>query len=196
MRRASIFSVTLTRRGWSLVGAAVGLVVGSFLLGTIEMLILGVAAIALLGDGGVVAGGEARARSRGAAAGEARSAPGGVRRPHRPLGGEPGHHAHPLLVATDWFDEGRRAARFLVPPLSPARPPRAAYRVPTRRRGRYHVGPLSLSASDPFGLARRILPSVGDSDVLVRPHIDDVVAPVAVGSRSRARATCRRRARW
>ena len=48
MRRAPIFSVTLTRRGWSLVGAALGLVVGSFLLGTVEMLILGVSAIALL----------------------------------------------------------------------------------------------------------------------------------------------------
>ena len=48
MRPASIVPVTLTRRGWSLVGAAVGLVVGSFLLGTVEMLILGVSAIALL----------------------------------------------------------------------------------------------------------------------------------------------------
>ena len=42
----------------------------------------------------------------------------------------------PLLVATDWFDEGRRAARFLVPPLSEGATARAAYRVPTRRRGR------------------------------------------------------------
>ena len=40
--------VTLTRRGWSLLGAALGLVAGSFLLGTIEMLVLGLAAIALL----------------------------------------------------------------------------------------------------------------------------------------------------
>ena len=70
-----------------------------------------------------------------------------------------------------------------MPPLSAGATARAAYRVPTRRRGRYRVGPLSLSASDPFGLARRVLPSVGDSDVLVRPRIDDIVAPVAVGSR-------------
>ena len=183
MRRASIFSVTLTRRGWSLVGAALGLVVGSFLLGTIEMLILGVSAIALLAT---VAWWLA-----------ARHAPDlAVQRRVKPdrlhvgsdgridlwvenLGSTPS----PLLVATDWFDEGRRAARFLVPPLSAGATARAAYRVPTRRRGRYRVGPLSLSASDPFGLARRVLPSVGDSDVLVRPHIDDIVAPVAVGSR-------------
>ena len=61
MRRTSIFSVTLTRRGWSLVGAALGLVVGSFLLGTIEMLILGVSAIALLAAV-VVAGSRCGAR--------------------------------------------------------------------------------------------------------------------------------------
>ena len=184
MRRASIFSVTLTRRGWSLVGAALGLVVGSFLLGTIEMLILGVSAIALLAARVVVARGEARPRPRGATAREARSAPRGLGRPDRPLGREPGATTpSPLLVATDWFDEGRRAARFLVPPLAAGATARAAYRVPTRRRGRYRVGPLSLSATDPFGLARRVLPSVADSDVLVRPRVDDIVAPVAVGSR-------------
>ncbi len=58
-----------------------------------------------------------------------------------------------------------------------------AYRVPTRRRGRYRVGPLAISASDPFGLARRDVPSVADSEVLVRPRVYDIVAPVAVGSR-------------
>ena len=40
-----------------------------------------------------------------------------------------GTRATPLLAATDWFDEGRRAARFLVPPLAAgatARAPRTA----------------------------------------------------------------------
>ena len=53
-----------------------------------------------------------------------------------------GTRATPLLAATDWFDEGRRAARFLVPPLAAGATARAAYRIPTRRRGRYRVGPL------------------------------------------------------
>ena len=61
----------------------------------------------------------------------------------------------PLLTATDEFDEGRRAARFVVPPLAPGAIARAAYRIPTRRRGRYQVGPLVVRASDPFGLVTR-----------------------------------------
>jgi len=175
--------VTLTRRGWSLFGAALGLVAGSFLLGTIEMLALGLAAIALLAG---VAGWLLLAH-RPDLEFQRRVTPDRLQ-----VGADGridlrvenrGTRATPLLVATDWFDEGRRAARFLVPPLAPDTVARAAYRVPTRRRGRYRVGPLAVSATDAFGLARRLLPSVPDHEVLVRPRVHDIVAPVAVGSR-------------
>jgi uncharacterized protein (DUF58 family) len=176
-------TVTLTRRGWSLVGAAVGLVIGSFLLGTIEMLVLGVSALVLLLAVLVWL--------------VFRRAPDlAVQRRVRPdrlqVGADGridlrienrGRQPTPLLVATDWFDEGRRAARFLVPPLASGAAARAAYAIPTRRRGRYRVGPLALAASDPFGLARRGVPSVPDSEVLIRPRVYEIVAPVAVGSR-------------
>src|SRR5262245_50582351 len=176
-------TVTLTRRGWSLVGAAAGLVVGSFLLGTIEMLVLGVSALVLLlavlvwlafrrAPDILV---QRRVRPDRLQVG----ADGRIDLRVENLGPQP----TPLLVATDWFDEGRRAARFLVPPLVGAAAARAAYAIPTRRRGRYRVGPLALAASDPFGLARRAVPSVPDSEVLVRPRVHEIVAPVAVGSR-------------
>ena len=42
---------------------------------------------------------------------------------------------------------------------------------------------MAVSATDAFGLARRVVPSVADSEVLVRPRVYDIVAPVAVGSR-------------
>ena len=35
------------------------------------------------------------------------------------------------MHATDWFDEGRHAARFLVPSALGRRDRRAAYRIPT-----------------------------------------------------------------
>jgi uncharacterized protein (DUF58 family) len=174
---------TLTRRGWSLTGAACGLVIGSFLLGTIEMLIVGLAAMAL------VVGAAAWLRFR---------APLDLavsRRVHpdRLHVGSEGRidllvenldaRATPVLSATDWFDEGRRAARFLVPPLTPGGVGRAAYRIPTRRRGRYRVGPLSIAISDPFGVARRTEPSPGEAELVVRPRVHDIVAPVAVGGR-------------
>ncbi len=137
--------VTLTRRGWSLTGAALGLAVGSFLLGALEMLVVGVAALALLGA--VVLWLRFGARPELAIS----------RRVHPDrlhVGSEGridllvenlGTRATPLLSATDWFDEGRRAARFLVPPLAAGATARAAYRIPTRRRGRYRVGPLSVA---------------------------------------------------
>jgi uncharacterized protein (DUF58 family) len=174
--------VTLTRRGWSLVGAAIGLVVGSFLLGTIEMLVLGVAAFALL----LAALWWLAVRRVPDLVVERR-----VRPERLQVGAEgridlrvenAGTRPTPLLVATDWFDEGRRAARFLVPPLVCGASARAAYRIPTRRRGRYRVGPLALAATDPFGVARRATPTAADSEVLVRPRVHDIVAPVAVGS--------------
>jgi len=94
-----------------------------------------------------------------------------------------GTRTTPLLSATDWFDEGRRAARFLVPPLPAGATARSAYRVPTRRRGRYRVGPLSVSLSDPFGIVRRVVPSAAAAELVVRPRVHEIVAPAAVGTR-------------
>jgi uncharacterized protein (DUF58 family) len=176
-------TVQLTRRGWSLVGASAGLAVGGYLLGSVELLALALAtAVLLLGAACWLAFGA-----------RVDLAPARRTRPQRLQVGAEGRvdltienrsaAATPLLTATDWFDGGRRAARFIVPPLAPGATARAAYRVPTRRRGRYEVGPLVVRASDPFGLVRRTLASVDAVDVLVRPRVHDVVAPVAVGSR-------------
>jgi uncharacterized protein (DUF58 family) len=176
-------TTTLTRRGWSLTGAAFGLVIGSYLLGTIEMLVVGLAALLLV---------------LGAATWLRFQAPLDLavsRRVHPDrlhVGSEGridllvenlGGRSTPLLAATDWFDDGRRAARFLVPPLAAGATARAAYRVPTRRRGRYRVGPLAIAVTDPFGVARRTEPSAGEAELVVRPRVHDILAPVAVGSR-------------
>jgi uncharacterized protein (DUF58 family) len=176
-------TVTLTRRGWSLTGAAIGLVVGSFLLGALEMLVVGIAALALIVA--VLLWLQFRAPPELAISRRVR--------PDRLHVGTEGRidllvenlgtHATPLLAATDWFDEGRRAARFLVPPLAGGATARAAYRIPTRRRGRYTVGPLSVAISDPFGLARRATPGAGAAELVVRPRVHEIVAPVAIGSR-------------
>jgi uncharacterized protein (DUF58 family) len=176
--------ITLTRRGWSLVGAATGLVAGSYLLGTVEMLVLGVSALVLL----------AGVALRLALGRPPRLAIDRRVKPDRLQVGADGRidlrvenvgtSQTALMLATDWFDEGRRAARFIVPPLPPGAHARAAYRIPTRRRGRYRVGPLALSSTDAFGLARRTLDSIRDSEVLVRPRVHDIVSPVVVGRRA------------
>jgi uncharacterized protein (DUF58 family) len=176
-------TTTLTRRGWSLTGAAFGLAIGSYLLGTVEMLVVGLAALALV----LFATAWLRLPPPPSLAVSRRVHPDRLH-----VGSEGridllvenlGTRSTPLLAATDWFDEGRRAARFLVPPLAAGATARAAYRIPTRRRGRYRVGPLSISVTDPFGVARRSEPSAGEAELIVRPRVHDIVAPVAVGSR-------------
>ncbi|MDQ6837961.1 MAG: DUF58 domain-containing protein [Actinomycetota bacterium] len=42
-----------------------------------------------------------------------------------------------------------------LPPLHPAELHTSTYRLPTRRRGIYQVGPLTLAQTDPFGLIAR-----------------------------------------
>jgi uncharacterized protein (DUF58 family) len=89
----------------------------------------------------------------------------------------------PMLAVTDIFDDGRRAARFVLPPLSSDDPARAAYRIPTSRRGRYRIGPLAVAVTDPFGVARRTWTLTSPSEVLVCPRIHDILAPRQAGGR-------------
>lgn len=173
---------TLTRRGWSLSGAAAGLVVAGRLLGTIELAVLAAGIVILLAAGALWT----RTRRFDLFA----------RRTIRPsrlhVGGDGrvdlvivnrSTRATPMLSVTDVFDDGRRAARFVLPPLAPDSTARAAYRIPTSRRGRYLVGPLAVSITDPFGLARRTWALASPDDVLVCPRIHDILAPRQAGGR-------------
>ena len=58
--------------------------------------------------------------------------------------------------------------RGALPPLPPGETAKAAYRLPTNRRGRFRIGPLAVSASDPFGLARRTLNYLTDRHQFIR----------------------------
>ena len=164
----------LTRRGWTLVGAAGGLLVGSRVLGAGPLAGLGLAAAILL-----VAAVIWVTVHRPALTAE-RSV-----RPGRLHVGTEGRvvldgrtaTATPLLALTDRVDDGRRAARFLLPPSPAGAPLRAVYRIPTRRRGRHVVGPLVAALTDPFGLARRTFVVTEATDVVVCPRVHAVVAP-------------------
>lgn len=164
----------LTRRGWTLAGAAAGLVVGSRVLGAGPLAALGIAAAVLL----VFAGIWVSVRRPRLA----------VQRSVRPFrlhaGGEgrvlleiDATTRTPLLTLSDAVDGGRRAARFVVPPQSSGAHLQAAYRVPTARRGLHVVGPLLATVSDPLGLARRSHVVASETGIVVCPHIHDVVAP-------------------
>ena len=85
----------------------------------------------------------------------------------------------PLLTLTDRVDGGARAARFVLAPEPAGTPLRAAYRIPTSRRGRHVIGPLVATVSDPLGVARRSWVVADETDLIVCPRVHDAAAPRA-----------------
>ena len=71
---------------------------------------------------------------------------------------------------------GTRGADLLLAPLTSGQTARAAYRLPTERRGVVEVGPLELTVTDPFGLARTRLTAAGRSRLTVYPVVHRVAA--------------------
>lgn len=85
-----------------------------------------------------------------------------------------GTRRSPVLAARDPFDGGRRWARFLIAPLAPNEAARAAYRLPTERRGIFDLGPMELHLEDPFGLAASSHHAAPATRLTVYPHVDPV----------------------
>jgi uncharacterized protein (DUF58 family) len=82
----------------------------------------------------------------------------------------------PTVSVSDAFDRGRRSARFLLAPLEAGETARAAYRLPTDRRGRFEIGPLRATVSDPFGLASRTRRVLGTEEVIVFPRVHEIMS--------------------
>lgn len=72
----------------------------------------------------------------------------------------PGHRRHPGFTAGDLLDGGRHVVT--VRELPPGATTSMRYQLPTERRGRLTVGPLTLERTDPLGLVRNRL-VVGDT---------------------------------
>jgi uncharacterized protein (DUF58 family) len=177
--------VALTRRGWTLSGAATGLLLAGRLLGALELTILGIITLSLL----LLAWLWVRSRTRVVRVGRT------IRPTRVHVGGDarvdlevddPGSAESSQLLLTDVFDGGRRAARFLVPALKSGQRARAAYRVPTNQRGRYALGPITLTVTDPFGLARRNWAVGAADEVTICPRVHELRPPPGAPGRLRS----------
>ena len=81
----------------------------------------------------------------------------------------------PVVLVRDPFDEGRRQARFLLAPVHPGEVARAAYRLPTEKRGVFTIGPLELEVSDSFGLTSVVNEIAPSTQLTVYPRTDRIV---------------------
>lgn len=100
-----------------------------------------------------------------------------------------GSRSTPPLLARDAFDGGRRWARFAIGPLAPGEIRASSYRLPSNRRGVYHLGPLELQLVDPFGLAHHTLSTAPDTSLTVHPHYEVVPFRAASSHRDDDRRT-------
>ncbi len=165
-----------TGRGGSLLGACTGLFVAGRLLGSPELCVLAVAGIALVALAAVWVARQHPKLSATRDIQPARLRVGADGRVDLVVGNH-ASRAAPLVAVTDIVGDGRRAARFLLPPLLPGQVARAAYRIPTSRRGRHRIGPLGLALADPFGLVQRTS-TIGTVDhVVVCPRVHDILPP-------------------
>ncbi len=141
----------LTRQGWLVTIGSVVLIVSGRLLGVLELFILGASAAALVLFS-MVAVALTRLRLQ-------------VERtvtPPRVYAGSPSRVELSVLndgVRTTpvvrMFDPvtATRGADLLLGPLEPGVTARAAYRLPTEKRGIVRIGPLDVIVTDPFGVA-------------------------------------------
>jgi uncharacterized protein (DUF58 family) len=163
----------LTRQGWLVTLGAVVLIFAGRLLGVLELFILGASAAALVVFSMVAV---ALARLRLA-----------VERtvtPPRVYAGSPsrvelsvrndGNRTTPVVRMFDPVT-GTRGADLLLGPLEPGVTSRAAYRLPTEKRGIVRIGPLDVVVTDPFGVASSATEAAPVSELTVFPWVDEIV---------------------
>lgn len=162
----------LTRQGWAVAVASVAMIAAGRLLGVLELFLLGTATAVLLI---VVVVRAARLRLDI-----------GVRRdvhPPRVHAGSPsrielevtnrGTRPTPVLRVVDAVS-GTRGADLGLAPIQPGGRARAAYRLPTERRGIIAVGPLDVVVDDPFGLTAVRVRGADRTELTVYPKIDHI----------------------
>jgi uncharacterized protein (DUF58 family) len=167
--------MTLTRRGWTLVILTGVLLLFARLLGMIELYVAGATTGVLVASTALVVGFTRLGVE--------------VRRtvhPPRVHAGAPSRvdlvvrnrsrRRTPVLRLEDSVT-GTRGAQLLLGNLAPGEAARAAYRLPTERRGIVQIGPLEVVLGDPFGLAEVRLEGAGISELTVLPPIDRISPP-------------------
>lgn len=162
----------LTSTGWGVVIGSMALVVVGRLLGIYELFLIGA------GGGALVVAAVVRVATARLKVDVAREL-----HPARVHAGTPSRvelqvrnrgTRTPVLNLRDPVGRGR-TARVVLPPLGRDETVRAAYRLPTERRGLLRVGPMSIEVTDPFGIAASSTEGAPLTELTVWPAVDDVL---------------------
>src|SRR3954464_14804468 len=160
----------MTRRGWMVAIGSVACTIAGRMLGIVELFAVGVAMIALVVGSAVYVRLVRYSITAVRQLHPARVHAGGASRVDPPAP-TVGKGSSPVLAARAPFDGGRRWARFSLAPLAPNESARAAYRLPTDRRGIFALGPLEMVLTDPFGLANVGTQVAGPTTLTVYPRV-------------------------
>jgi uncharacterized protein (DUF58 family) len=155
-----------TRRGWVLLAVSLASSATGLLFGIGELTDLAVAGTVLVIGGAVWVRGRRWEVRTERMVRPARVSAGSAVRVDLSLSNL-GSHSTPVLEVSDGVNAIR--ASFPFAPLTPGEVLRGGYVLPPLPRGRYRVGPLELTLSDPLGLVRRTRPGVGASLLSVHP---------------------------
>lgn len=166
----------LTRAGVGVLVASVVIVASGRLFGLVELFVIGAAGLVLLALAALYV--------------SLRRLSVKVRRelsPPRVYAGSPGRVElrlenrsslrSPVMRLEDSVT-GTQGVDLQVPPIPQGAETVAVYRLPTERRGAVVVGPLRLTVSDPFGLARITVTAERQMTLVVYPRIFNVGAPL------------------
>lgn len=157
-----------TSRGWLALGfGAVALIAGR-LFGMVELYIVGTALIAIAVVAIVVAVMRPLQLGVGRSVTPPRLHVGSVGRVE--LAVRNGQTKTPVMRMTDAV-QGTAGAQLFVSPLASNEVTRAAYKLPTERRGIVTVGPVNFEATDPFGLATRRFTAQSAGKLVVYPEV-------------------------
>ncbi len=165
-----------TRAGWALLITGAALAAAGRIVGATELMIVGVAFLFLV----VVALATVAVSTPSLEVGR-------LLRPSRLHVGDTctidlrftnvGARRSPVIEATDAVGQAVTAS-VLLGPLAPQNTASVRYRIETERRGEMWVGPLAVSWSDPFTLARRRRQLSGHKRVVVLPAVWSVQPPL------------------
>jgi len=179
-----------TRRGWTVVGAGVGLLVAGRILGAVPLDVIGVAALAAVAAAALAVGLARPGLTVTRRVTPTRLHVGDAARVELHVRAD---RAVPTFDLSDRIDHGRLRAGFVGAPLAAGAVAEPAYRLPTERRGPVELGPALLETTDPLGLVVRLRVVAPTESVLVRPrvHAVDPPGPGAGGRRVATDGTAR-----